>query len=72
MNFNGIKFQVGMGEIIVFTSPEGNVSCYAFHLEFEATNNVVEYEALLLGLNLAKNIGIKISKIISDFDLVVL
>jgi ribonuclease HI len=61
-----------MGAGIVFTSPKGNVSCYAFHLEFEATNNVVEYEALLLGLNLAKNLGNKILKIIGDSDLVVL
>jgi ribonuclease HI len=40
-------------------------------LEFEGTNNVVEYEALLLGLNLAKDLGINILKIIGDSDLVV-
>jgi ribonuclease HI len=42
-----------------------------FFLEFEGTNNVVEYEALLLGLNLAKDLGINILKIIGDSDLVV-
>jgi hypothetical protein len=30
MNFDGEKSQAGMGAGIVFTSPEGNVSCYAF------------------------------------------
>jgi len=40
-------------------------------LEFEGTNNVVKYEALILGLNLAKDLGINILKIIGDSDLVV-
>lgn len=30
-----------------------------FRIEFEATNNVVDYEALLLGLEDAKNINIR-------------
>jgi len=43
----------------------------SFRLEFEATNNVVEYEALLLGSNIAKYLGIKMVHVIGDFDLVV-
>jgi hypothetical protein len=34
-------------------------------------SSYIEYEAFLLGLNLAKDLGIKILKIISDYDLVV-
>jgi ribonuclease HI len=41
-------------------------------LEFDGTNNVTEYEVLLLGLNLAKDFGIKVLKIIGDSDLIIL
>ena len=43
-----------------------------FRLEFEASNNVVEYEALHLGLETAKDMGIKMLNIKGDLDLVVL
>jgi ribonuclease HI len=56
----------------VFVSPKGDTLCYAFHLEFEAMNNVVEYESLFLGLNMDKDMGIKILKIQGDSDLVIL
>ena len=32
---------------------------YAVRLQFTATNNEAEYEALLIGLNLAKALGVK-------------
>ena len=34
--------------------PEGEEISYAVRLEFTATNNQVEYEALIAGLELAK------------------
>ena len=43
------------------TSPTGEVLEQSFRLNFEATNNVAEYEALVAGLNLAR--GLKIMKI---------
>jgi ribonuclease HI len=61
----------GNGACIMFTSPSDELLYYSFRLEFEATNNVVEYEALLLGLNIAKDLGIKILHIIGDSDLIV-
>jgi hypothetical protein len=33
---------------VVFTS--GNIFPFSFHLEFDCTNNMIEYETLLLGL----------------------
>ena len=53
-------------------SPSNKVYNFAFRLEFEASNNVVEYEALLLGLETAKDMGIKMLNIKGDLDLVVL
>jgi hypothetical protein len=67
MNFDGAKSRIGTGAGIMFVSPKGDTLCYAFHLEFEAMNNVVEYESLFLGLNMAKDMGIKILKIQGDF-----
>jgi hypothetical protein len=67
-----LSLEQGLSVGIVFTSPQGDTLCYAFHLEFEAMNNVVEYEALLLGLNMAKDMGIKIMKIQGDSDMVIL
>jgi ribonuclease HI len=34
-------------------------TCYAIKLEFSCTNNIVEYEALLLGLRKLKAMGIR-------------
>ncbi len=53
-------------------SPLGHIFKFAYQLEFEATNNVVEYEALLLGLDLAKALRIKLLSIKGDFDLIIM
>ena len=42
------------GAGVVLISPEGETLKYAVRLQFSATNNEVEYEALLTGLSLAK------------------
>jgi ribonuclease HI len=39
--------------------PEGNVLKYAIQIEFPATNNTAEYEGLVTGLRLAKDLGIR-------------
>jgi ribonuclease HI len=43
----------------------------SYKLEFEATNNVAEYEALVLGLRAAKDMGIKEIFVFGDVELVV-
>ena len=42
-----------------------------FKMDFEATNNVVEYEALLLGLQTTKNMNIECLTVYEDSELVV-
>jgi ribonuclease HI len=71
MNFNGSHSRSGKGAGIVLVSPTGKSYNFAFRLEFDATNNVVEYEELLLGLEIAKYMGIKILNIKGDSDLVI-
>jgi ribonuclease HI len=72
MHFDGAHSRSGKGAGIVLTSPSKQSYYFAFRLEFEATNNVAEYEALLLGLEIAKDMGIKILNIKGDSDLVIL
>ena len=40
-------------------TPSGLCTKYAARLEFKATNNIAEYEGLILGLNKAKALGAK-------------
>lgn len=61
----------GFGIGLVLTSLEWDLIQQAIQCGFRATNNEVEYEALIAGLILAKNIGIKKLDIRSDSQLVV-
>ena len=72
MNFDGAHSRAGKGTGVVITSPKGTTFNFAYRLEFEATNNVTEYEALLLGLEMTKNMGIKMLSISDDSDLIIL
>jgi ribonuclease HI len=62
MNFDGAHSRSGKGVGIFFKSPTGKTYNFSFRLEFDATNNVAEYEALLLGLEIAKGYGYQDSK----------
>ena len=53
-------------------SPSDKIYNFAFRLEFEASNNVAKHEALLIVLETAKDMGIKMLNIKGDSDLVVL
>ena len=52
-------------------SPTGKWVPLSFKLEYEAINNVAEYEALLLGLQTAKSMGVQCLKVFGDSELVV-
>lgn len=43
---------------LILTSPKGECFTYALRFNFKATNNEVEYEALIVGLKLASTIGV--------------
>jgi ribonuclease HI len=49
----------GAGVGVVLISPKGDILKYAFQLKFLATNNIAEYEGLVTGLWLAKDLGIR-------------
>ena len=52
-------------------APLGLRSKYATRLEFKATNNIIEYEGLILGLNKVKALGARIVLAKTDSHVVV-
>ena len=50
---------MGAGASAVLIAPSGLRTKYATILEFKTTNNIAEYEGLILGLNKAKALGAK-------------
>jgi len=56
---DGAWGQSGAGAAAVLIAPSGLKLKYAARLEFKATNNIAEYEGLILGLNKAKASGAK-------------
>ena len=71
MNFDGSKMRTGLGAGIMLSSPMGNRLRYALQIHFVASNNIVEYEALVHGLRLAKELGVRHILCYGDSDLVV-
>ena len=71
MHFDGSKCKIGLGTGIVLTSPKRDVLKYVLQIHFNASNNVTEYEAVIHGLNVAKEIGIRRIECFGDSDLVV-
>jgi ribonuclease HI len=58
MYFDGSYTLKGAGAGIVLIPSEGDMLNYAIQIEFSATNNTTEYEGLVIGLRLAKELGI--------------
>ena len=63
--------RTGLGASVVLTFPNGDKLNYALQIHFAASNNVAEYEALIHGLRLAKELGIRRILCYGDSDLVV-
>jgi ribonuclease HI len=59
MYFYGSYTLKGAGAGVVLIPPEGDVLKYAIQLEFSTTNYIMEYEGLVNGLRLAKDLGIR-------------
>ncbi|BFG24893.1 hypothetical protein CerSpe_111670 [Prunus speciosa] len=68
--FDGSSTTNGGGAGVVLINPERQATALSFKLNFPCTNNVAEYEAFLMGLSTAKEMGIKKIKVIGDSNLV--
>ena len=71
MFFDGACTKESTGAGVVLISPSKKTSHLSFKLDFKVTNNIAEYEALLLGLNATKEMEIKILQVFGDADLII-
>jgi ribonuclease HI len=69
--FDGSKSKEGAGAGRIIIDPTGNKTLLACRLEFECTNNIAEYEALLQGLRKALDMHIQNLIVFDDSEIVV-
>ena len=67
---DGSSTQYVGGIGVVLQSPEGDKMRYKVHVQYQTTNNEIEYEALLKGLELAKFVEAKSILILGDSQLI--
>ncbi|XP_024010428.1 uncharacterized protein LOC112085447 [Eutrema salsugineum] len=70
LHVDGSSSHRGSGVGIRLKSPNGEILEQSFRLEFPASNNESEYKALLAGLRLAKELGVKHLHAFCDSQLV--
>ena len=63
---DGASNQKGAGLGIILKSPQGGILPHTIGCEFNVTNNEAEYEALIMGLQLAKDLWIKDLQVFVD------
>ena len=71
MYFDGSLMKKGTDVGLVFVSPLGVRMRYAIRIHFLVSNNVAEYEALVNGLRIAIELGIRWLNIQVDLQLVI-
>ena len=67
--FDGSVMKTGAGAGLLFISPLGDHMRYIICLHFPASNNMAKYEALLSGLHIAIELGVKRLDVRSDSHL---
>jgi ribonuclease HI len=71
MYFDGSLMKTGAGVGLLFISPFGKHLRYVLHLHFPASNNVAEYKALVNGLRIIIELGVRRLDARGDSQLVI-
>jgi ribonuclease HI len=71
MYFDGSLMKTGAGAGLLFISPLGKHVRYVLRLHFSASNNMAEYEALVNGLRIAIELGVRCLDARGDSQLVI-
>jgi len=71
MYFNGSLMKTGAGAGLLFISPLGVHMRYVIRIHFAASNNVTEYEALVNGLKITIELGVRRLDVRGDSQLVI-
>ncbi|KAM5566316.1 hypothetical protein ABKV19_014818, partial [Rosa sericea] len=69
--FDGLRTDTLAGAGIALENPAGDHFSYSFQLEFQCINNQAEYEALIIGLEVLLEMGIRDAQILGDSLLVI-
>ncbi|KAL0373433.1 UNVERIFIED_CONTAM: Transposon Tf2-12 polyprotein [Sesamum radiatum] len=57
MYFDGVSHKEGSGAGVIFITSDGEILLYSFTLTQNCSNNIAEYQTLILGLEMAVNIN---------------
>jgi ribonuclease HI len=72
MDFDGAVSKEGAGAGVWVHNHKARYSeSHSYKLNFQCTNNIAEYEALMLGLKLSKKLGAKKIMVRGDYELVI-
>ncbi|KAL0455803.1 UNVERIFIED_CONTAM: hypothetical protein Slati_0919500 [Sesamum latifolium] len=71
LHVDGSSTVQGSGAGIILATPQGNEMEFAVKFEFKASNNEAEYEALVLGMRIAQDVGASHLLAYSDSQLIV-
>ena len=71
MFFDGAAQRNGVGAGVVFVTPEGDVLTYSFTLFKCCSNNVVEYQTLILGFEMAMDSKTTRLEVFGDSKLII-
>ena len=66
MYFDGAVNQYGNGMGVILITPKGSHIPLAVKLNFEATNNMVEYKACIVRMKAFREFGVKEAKVFRD------
>ncbi|XP_012477750.1 uncharacterized protein LOC105793385 [Gossypium raimondii] len=71
LNFDGASNALGNGIGAILVSPNGDNYPFSSKLDFDCTNNMAEYEACIMGIQVAIERKIKILEVYGDSTLVI-
>ncbi|XP_073112382.1 uncharacterized protein [Elaeis guineensis] len=71
LHIDGASNAQGSGAGLILTNSKGVITEYALRFDFKASNNQAEYEALLAGLKITKELEIDSLKVFTDSQLIV-
>jgi ribonuclease HI len=71
MSFDGVVNKKGAGAGVWIIPPKVGTKIFSYNLAFDCTNNMVECEALILGLKVLNELGTKMIAVHGDFELVI-
>jgi ribonuclease HI len=71
LDFDGAHSSTISGAGIALRSSNNEITLFSYKLDFYCTNNIVDYKALILGIDLTIDMNIKNFHVKGDFDIIV-